>query len=70
MKAGVKGVGLRDALTAFLTKISMVERPRRHVPLKTKLAFTIAILILYFALGNILFIGGCPTIQNRKEKKG
>jgi len=60
MKAGVKGVGLRDALTAFLTKIPMVERPRRHVPLKTKLAFTISILILYFALGNIPLFGLSP----------
>jgi preprotein translocase subunit SecY len=38
----------------------MVERPKRHVPLKTKLVFTIAILILYFALGNIPLFGLSP----------
>jgi preprotein translocase subunit SecY len=47
----VKGVG--DALASFLANIPMVERPRRHVPLRTKLVFTIAILILYFALSII-----------------
>jgi preprotein translocase subunit SecY len=35
----------------------MVERPRGHVPLKTKLLITLAILILYFALGNIPLFG-------------
>ncbi|MBN1761574.1 MAG: hypothetical protein JW878_00645 [Methanomicrobia archaeon] len=38
----------------------MVERPTGHVPLKTKLIFTFAILILYFALGNIPFFGLAP----------
>jgi len=38
----------------------MVERPKRHVPFKTKLAFTIGILILYFALGNIPLFGLSP----------
>jgi len=44
------GIRLRDALTPFLSKIPMVERPIKHVPLKTKLAFTIAILILLYAM--------------------
>lgn len=52
--------GIRDALTLVLTKIPMVERPRRHVPLKTKLQFTAAILILYFAMGNIPLFGLSP----------
>jgi preprotein translocase subunit SecY len=47
-------------LAPLLSKIPMVERPKRHVPLKTKLVFTIAILILYFALGNIPLFGLSP----------
>jgi len=56
----MKGAKLRDALTPCLSKIPMVERPKKHVPLKTKLAFTILILILYFALGNIPLFGLSP----------
>jgi preprotein translocase subunit SecY len=52
--------GIRAALTLVLTKIPMVERPRRHVPLKTKLMFTAAVLILYFAMGNIPLFGLSP----------
>jgi preprotein translocase subunit SecY len=54
----VKWVG--DALASFLANIPMVERPKRHVPLKTKLVFTIAILIIYFALSNIPLFGLSP----------
>ncbi len=46
MKASSKVTRLRDALTLFLSKIPMVERPKRHVPLKTKLVFTIAMFFL------------------------
>jgi len=60
MEARSKGTRLRDALMPLLSKIPMVERPKRHVPLKTKLVFTIAILILYFALGNIPLFGLSP----------
>ncbi|MGB2842671.1 MAG: hypothetical protein WBC40_09400 [Halobacteriota archaeon] len=60
MKARLKEKRLRDALTPFLSKIPMVERPKRRVPFKTKFAFTIGILILYFALGNIPLFGLSP----------
>lgn len=53
----MRGTKLRDALTPFLSKIPMVERPKRRVPITTKLAFTILILILYFALGNTPLFG-------------
>ncbi len=55
--------GIRAALTLVLAKIPMVERPRRHVPLKTKLMFTAAILILYFAMGNIPLFGLSPELM-------
>ncbi len=57
---GLNGLSVRDALTLVLTKIPMVERPKQHVPLKTKLQFTAAILILYFAMGNIPLFGLSP----------
>ena len=52
--------GIRAAVTLVLTKIPMVERPKWHVPLKTKLMFTAAVLILYFAMGNIPLFGLSP----------
>ncbi|NQE55051.1 Protein translocase subunit SecY [ANME-1 cluster archaeon GoMg3.2] len=51
---------VRDALASLLANIPMVKRPKRHVPLKTKLVFTIAILVLYFALSNIPLFGLSP----------
>jgi preprotein translocase subunit SecY len=64
MKASSKVTRLRDALTPFLSKIPMVERPKKHVPLKTKLVFTIGILILYFVLSNIPLFGLSPESLN------
>jgi len=64
MEMRSKGTRLRDALTPFLSKIPMVERPKRHVPFETKLLFTIAILILYFALGNIPLFGLSPETMD------
>lgn len=51
---------LIDTLTPLLSKIPMVERPQKRVPLETKLAFTLGILILYFALSNIPLFGLSP----------
>ena len=64
MEIRSKGTRLRDALMPLLSKIPMVERPKRHVPLETKLLFTIAILILYFALGNIPLFGLSPETMD------
>ena len=50
-------IRLRDALTPILSKFPMVERPGLHVHFKAKLAWTVAILILFFALGNIPLFG-------------
>lgn len=51
---------LIDTLAPLLSKIPMVERPKGRVPLETKLAFTLAILILYFALSTIPLFGLSP----------
>ncbi|MBC8520814.1 MAG: preprotein translocase subunit SecY [Candidatus Syntrophoarchaeum sp.] len=51
---------LRDALTPILSKFPMVERPGWHVHFKAKLGWTVAILVLFFALGNVPLFGLGP----------
>ena len=53
-------IRLRDALTPILSKFPMVERPGWHVHFKAKLGWTVAILILFFALGNVPLFGLSP----------
>ena len=53
-------IRLRDALTPILSKFPMVERPGWHVHFKAKLAWTAAILVLFFALGNVPLFGLSP----------
>lgn len=53
-------INLRDALTSILSRFPMVERPGWHVHFKAKLGWTIAILFLYFALGNVPLFGLSP----------
>ncbi len=53
-------IRLRDALTPILSKFPMVERPGWHVHFKAKLGWTVAILILFFALGNVPLFGLAP----------
>ncbi|MBE0516919.1 MAG: preprotein translocase subunit SecY [Methanophagales archaeon] len=57
---GLEGTKLRDAWTPFLSKIPMVERPGWHVHFKAKLGWTVAILILFFVLGNVPLFGLSP----------
>ncbi|MGB2728457.1 MAG: preprotein translocase subunit SecY [Halobacteriota archaeon] len=51
---------LRDALTPILSKFPMVERPGWHIHFKAKLGWTVAILVLFFALGNVPLFGLDP----------
>jgi preprotein translocase subunit SecY len=53
-------IRLRDSLTPILSKFPMVERPGWHVHFKAKLGWTVAILILFFALGNVPLFGLSP----------
>lgn len=53
-------IRLRDALTSILNKFPMVERPSWHVHFRTKLGWTVAILVLFFALGNVPLFGLSP----------
>ncbi|MHC1611355.1 MAG: preprotein translocase subunit SecY [Candidatus Methanospirareceae archaeon] len=51
---------IRDTLTSILSKFPMVERPGWHVHFKAKLGWTLAILVLFFALGNVPLFGLSP----------
>ena len=53
-------INFKDALTAVLSKFPMVERPSWHVHFKSKMMWTIGILILFFALGNVPLFGLSP----------
>ena len=48
------------ALQPYFEKIPSVERPKGHVHFKEKFAWTIAILLLYFALTNVPVFGLSP----------
>ncbi|MCK4734759.1 MAG: hypothetical protein KAT65_20060, partial [Methanophagales archaeon] len=56
----MEAINLRDTFTQFLNKFPMVERPGWHVHFKTKLAWTVGILVLFFALGNVPLFGLSP----------
>ena len=45
------------AIEPFVRRLPSVERPTGHVHFKRKLSWTLAILLLYFALGNIPLFG-------------
>jgi len=53
-------INFKDALTAALSKFPMVERPSWHVHFKSKMGWTVGILILFFALGNVPLFGLSP----------
>ncbi len=45
------------AIEPFVRRLPSVERPKGHVHFKRKLSWTLAILLLYFILGNIPLFG-------------
>ena len=45
------------AIEPFVRRLPAVERPTGHVHFKRKLSWTLAILLLYFALGNVPLFG-------------
>jgi preprotein translocase subunit SecY len=53
-------INFRDTVSSILGKFPMVERPEWHVHFKTKLAWTVGILVLFFALGNVPLFGLSP----------
>ena len=56
----MSAINFRDVTSSILGKFPMVERPEWHVHFKTKLAWTVGILVLFFALGNIPLFGLSP----------
>jgi len=51
---------IKDAFTTLLSKFPMVERPGYHIHFKAKLGWTVGILVLFFALGNVPLFGLSP----------
>nr|CBH38109.1 preprotein translocase, secY subunit [uncultured archaeon] len=56
----MSAINFRDVVSSILGKFPMVERPEWHVHFKTKLAWTVGILVLFFALGNVPLFGLSP----------
>jgi preprotein translocase subunit SecY len=56
----MRDIDVRDILSPILSKFPMVERPEWHVHFKWKLAWTVGILVLFFALGNVPLFGLSP----------
>ncbi|MGB7000788.1 MAG: preprotein translocase subunit SecY [Halobacteriota archaeon] len=56
----MSAINFRDVTSSILSKFPMVERPEWHVHFKSKLAWTVGILVLFFALGNIPLFGLSP----------
>ena len=48
---------LRDTLEPFFNKLPAVASPEKHVHFKTKLWWTLGVLVLYFALANVPLFG-------------
>ena len=57
---GAEAIRFRDLISPVLSRFPMVERPAYHVHFKKKLAWTLGVLVLYFALCNIPLFGLGP----------
>ncbi|MCJ7742000.1 MAG: preprotein translocase subunit SecY, partial [Methanoregula sp.] len=55
---------LLDRMEPLLAAMPAVRSPEGHVHFKNKLIWTVAILILYFALTNIPLFGIAPVSQD------
>ncbi|MGE5831353.1 MAG: preprotein translocase subunit SecY, partial [Methanomicrobiales archaeon] len=53
-----------DRMEPLLAAMPSVKTPEGHVHFKTKLFWTVGVLILYFILSNILIFGLAPTSQD------
>ncbi len=52
-----EGTGIKDRLEPLLQRLPAVDRPKGHVHFRSKLMWTIGILILYFILANVPLFG-------------
>ncbi|HMK15827.1 MAG TPA: preprotein translocase subunit SecY, partial [Methanomicrobiales archaeon] len=53
-----------DRMEPLLAAMPSVKTPEGHVHFKTKLLWTVGILILYFFLSNVLIFGLSPASQD------
>ena len=50
-------MGIIDVLEPVIVRMPSVSRPKKHVPFKKKLYWTLGVLVLYFALTNVTVYG-------------
>ena len=50
-------MGLIDVLEPLIVRVPAVSRPKKHVPFKKKLYWTLGVLLVYFALTNVTVYG-------------
>jgi len=50
-------MGLIDVLEPVIVRVPAVSRPKKHVPFKKKLYWTLGVLLVYFALTNVTVYG-------------
>jgi preprotein translocase subunit SecY len=50
-------MGLTDVLEPVIVRVPAVSRPKKHVPFKKKLYWTLGVLLVYFALTNVTIYG-------------
>jgi len=50
-------MGIIDVLEPVIVRMPSVKRPKKHVPFKKKLYWTLGVLVLYFALTNVTVYG-------------
>ena len=57
-------MGARDIIYKIEHAFPEIDRPKRHVPLKEKFAWTVVALLLYFAMAEIPLFGIPETVQD------
>ncbi len=50
-------MGIIDVLEPVIVRVPAVSRPKKHVPFKKKLYWTLGVLLVYFALTNVTVYG-------------
>ena len=61
-------VGFKDRLEPILKRLPAVERPKGHVHFRTKMMWTIVVLLLYFVLCNVPLFGLSPESVDMFEQ--
>lgn len=57
MYFSIRTMGWKQTIEPYVTRFPSVKRPNGHIPFKTKVMWTFAVLFIYFFLTNILIFG-------------